>query len=532
MKCAIGKHAQWLLLGMGLISLYGPTMARLATTWETDPNYSHGWLVPLVAVWLAWRAYVPPDWTKAQPMLGYLEMVAGCWLHLFTLIVPWMFIDFIGLMLIGRGVTLAMGGSVWARRWTGALAFLFFMFPLPVTWTGAIAVWLQNLVSQISAGLLGLFWVIYQRGHTLYLAGLDQPLFVAEECSGLRQIVAFIALAFLVAQWSRLGRWQCLVLVLVALPCAILANVARVLLLAMGMRWFGTSTFTGWLHDLPALFTLPIGMVLFLATSRWLVPHKPTIPDHSTAEQALSTHACDETRGDSWWTLGMITVLACLAQLGLLHHVEQSAGLNYAQLRQPITSYPLEWHEPDHDWLGQDNALSVDYAAKLGFADAFLHRTYVCRQKPIVVKLYASYSTKGLDREHHPEICVRDAGGGTEDHAFHRYIQLATANAMAERFRFRIGSGRTLTIYYWHYTLPMAEQPTLNWLQLLYQRQKQRSPSLTVQVSTESGEAELPWIEEKLLPLMHRTWQTQLPEGVRVGSDRLSIRWLGRPNGL
>jgi len=79
------------------------------------------------------------------------------------------------------------------------MGFLFFMFPLPVTWTGAAAVWLQDTVSRVSAPVLNLFWICHRRGNELVIAGLEDNLLVAPECSGLRQLVAFLALAALIA---------------------------------------------------------------------------------------------------------------------------------------------------------------------------------------------------------------------------------------------------------------------------------------------------------------------------------------------
>jgi len=176
-------------------------------------------------------------------------------------------LDFLGLALVLHGLALLLGGQAWARGLRFPIVFLFFMFPLPSLLTSAVAVWLQDVVSGLSAEVLNLTWVCHRKGNALYLPGCEQPLFVAEECSGLRQLVAFVALAAFLGVVQGRGLWQRLLLVAAALPAAILANVLRVLAMAFGARLFGTSWLSGWLHDVPAMITLPLGLGVLLAVS-------------------------------------------------------------------------------------------------------------------------------------------------------------------------------------------------------------------------------------------------------------------------
>src|SRR5690606_15939644 len=40
--------------GLGLLAiLFAPTLGHFATTWATDENYSHGFLVPLISLYFA-----------------------------------------------------------------------------------------------------------------------------------------------------------------------------------------------------------------------------------------------------------------------------------------------------------------------------------------------------------------------------------------------------------------------------------------------------------------------------------------------
>jgi exosortase len=256
----------WLgLILLLLLTLFGPHLLRLAYLWSTDPSYSHGFLIPLISLWLAIRAYRrlgPP--VEGDVRIGSMAILAGCMLHVLTIILAWSPLDFIALGLVLWGLTVSVGGSEWSHGFLFAIGFLFFMYPLPVTWTSYLALVLQDWVAQISAAILDPFIVCYRRGNVLHLAGVPDPLVVAAECSGLRQIVAFVALGTLVAGLSDKPKAFRVLLVLAAVPVAIFANVARILLMAFGAFWFGAGWISGWLHDAPVAFTLPLGLVLFM----------------------------------------------------------------------------------------------------------------------------------------------------------------------------------------------------------------------------------------------------------------------------
>jgi exosortase len=270
----------WLVAALALLAvLYAPLLWRLAVLWLDDPNYSHGFLVPLISGWLAWRhirKVGPP--VCGEPGLGCLEVLSGCAVHLVAFVIAWPPLDFVALALVLRGLAVAAGGREWAKGFTFAILFLFFMFPLPVTWTGTAALWLQDWVSRASEAVLNLFVVCYRRGNALYLAGVPDPLMVAEECSGLRQIVGFVALGALLGHLGRRPPLFRVLLVVLAVPVAIAANVARVLLMAVVTTFLGTGWLSTWLHHAPALVALPLGLALFLLTGRALGRFWPPRP--------------------------------------------------------------------------------------------------------------------------------------------------------------------------------------------------------------------------------------------------------------
>jgi exosortase/archaeosortase family protein len=95
--------------------------------------------------------------------------------------------------------------------------------------------------------------------------------------------MGFVALGAILGHLSRRSLWFRGLLVLLAVPVAILANVLRVLLMAGGACLFGTAWMHGWLHHAPALFTLPVGLGLYLVVvwgvgRLWLRPQTGGVP--------------------------------------------------------------------------------------------------------------------------------------------------------------------------------------------------------------------------------------------------------------
>src|SRR5262245_54695823 len=107
-----------LVLGAVVVYTFWPAFLTMADKWRTDPQYSHGYLVPLFAAGLLYlrrdrliRAACRPDWRGLIPLaLGAAAYVAGGMLALDALsagaLIPTLF-----------GVALLLGGPA-ALRWS------------------------------------------------------------------------------------------------------------------------------------------------------------------------------------------------------------------------------------------------------------------------------------------------------------------------------------------------------------------------------------------------------------------------------
>jgi hypothetical protein len=249
------------------------------------------------------------------------------------------------------------------------------------------------------------------------------------------------------------------------------------------------------------------------------------------------------------------------AQFLLQAHLGASPEGVYPELRQDLESFPLELRTADDPsarmvavaaafavaapdsalapvavaaaaapvtpaWSGQTSPHIDKLREKLTFeVNGLVSRQYQLRRAGLAVGLYMVYSRSADDRKHHPEVCIRDAGGASEELAGRALVPLdESGDRFAQRLRFHTGIAETTTVYYWHYTLEPGAAPGLTTVQRFHQRLSQSAPSITVQVSATAPSGVLGAVEKDFLPLVDATMKEQfLPSRTRVGCDRLPI---------
>ncbi len=512
-------------LGLALAAWFGPTFALLVRLWHQDPNYSHGYLVLPISLLLAWRIYRrvgPPH--GGEWGLGLLGVGLGLLLQAAAIVVRWPPLSYLALLCVLRGLLVAAGGRRWAAAFNFPLLFLFFMFPLPVVWTSYLSLWLQDFVARVSETVLSLFVICHRVGHTIRIAGVDRSLVVAEECSGIGQGIAFVAFAALLGHLLERRWWQRLVLLLAALPVAVAANTLRVILMNLGAVWFGTNWLGGVLHDAPAMFSLPVGILIFLAFDHVL----GTLGRPAASVMGPLPAGRTPPLPGLGFMLGVLTAGAA-GLWGLKAHIQVAGELSFPPLRESLDAVPLQVTDPHSGevlWQGRDlTEAREEWRKKIDFADDLLLRVYH-RREGGWARVYMVHSRVGEDRKHHPEICIRDVSGAPEDIAFRAQVPLRPdGSAAAQRFRFWVGSSRSWVVYYWHYAAQPQPAAELSRLQALHQRIGVMPPSVTVQVNV-SGEdaATLQAVERELLPALDAAMrQRVLPPGSICGCDRIPI---------
>jgi exosortase len=270
------------VLGLGVLWAYAPTLTGLAERWSQDPQYSHGYVVPVFALVVLWDRWRRSPCGPLQPTWwGLALLVAGAGLRLAGAYFFFNWFDALSLLPTLAGVSLLLGGwPVFARAWP-AIAFLAFMIPPPFQVEILLALPLQRLATQASTyALQTLGLPAVAQGNVIVID--DLKLGVLEACSGLSMLFTFFALSTAVAFVIKRPLWQKAVVFLSAIPIGVLMNLLRITVTGVLHRTAGSDLANAVFHDLAGWLMMPLALGLlwlelqFLA--RLFIPAGPTGP--------------------------------------------------------------------------------------------------------------------------------------------------------------------------------------------------------------------------------------------------------------
>lgn len=256
-----------ILLGL----LFWNSLVHMIWTWSSDENYSHGFLVPLISGYFAYLASRGGALERNGGIAAGLFLLGVCIVgRLLTTIVPIGICSDLSMLAGLAGIVSLLLGRNALRRYAFPLGFLGFMIPLPIALYATIASPLQHLVSRMGTRLLNLAGIpVLCQGNMMTLPG-DVQLFVAEACSGMRQLTGFLALTTAVAWLARRPLWYRAILIASSVPIAITANVLRVSLTAWLAHAVNPALASGQFHTAEGLMMMGVGLGLLWAECRLL----------------------------------------------------------------------------------------------------------------------------------------------------------------------------------------------------------------------------------------------------------------------
>jgi exosortase len=254
-------------VSLGLLgAVFWTNLRHFLLSWSTDQNYSHGFLVPLISLYLAnLAAERGPVEVRGGARLGLALLAAGLTVKVATVIVVVGTLGDLALLVALAGVCALLAGTGSLRRYGFAIAFLVFMIPLPVALYALLASPLQRAVSLFASVVLNATGVpVLTEGNMMTLPGGVQ-MFVAEACSGMRQLTGFLALTAAVAYLAARPAWYRAAVIASAVPIAMTANMIRVVVTGYIMYFVNAQYASGTYHTLEGLLMLGFGLGLLRA---------------------------------------------------------------------------------------------------------------------------------------------------------------------------------------------------------------------------------------------------------------------------
>lgn len=270
------RTIDWLLVA-GFVAACVPGFLEMASVWDRLDYYSHGYLVPFVALWAA---------SAKRGVLARLEAQRDTWG--IAVLVGGMGLYGVGLggsvvWLTGFGIVVGVAGLVFFLRGARTLrllsfpiAYLLFMVPLPDAWLSPVIVRLQLFVSSVGVSLLQRGGIsVFRDGNVLQLPGGEQ-LFVAEACSGITSLITLLPLGVFLAYFTEQSWLRRTLLVLTVIPVALAGNLARVVITVWSADRFGVEVATeSALHDWVGVATYVLACVVLLGCGSLMRRFRP-----------------------------------------------------------------------------------------------------------------------------------------------------------------------------------------------------------------------------------------------------------------
>lgn len=400
----------WISLLTGLL-LWGNFHAEfdsLLIAWTTQEEYSHGILIPFIALFLI---YQKKNELELMPFTGSWVGVGlllfGALLHVAGRLAVVSTLGQYALIICIAALLLAfMGWRAFKVIWVAVL-MLVFMVKLPTFIFNNMSSQLQLISSQIGVWFIRLFDIsVYLEGNVIDLGAMK--LQVVEACSGLRYLFPLMALSLILAVFYKASWWQKKLLFLSSMPVTVLMNSFRIGAIGVTVEYWGQKMAEGFLHDFEgwvvfmAAFVVLIVEVLLL--SRLTGDRRPLTEILSLELPAPTDPALP--RRQRTIPKPFYVALALLAGFVTLNQLT-NVGESVFPQRESLERFPLVLDNR----LGTRSYLEGIYLKELQVDDYFVADYKTAGSRPI--NLYIAYydvQAEGAGTIHSPRSCLPGSG--------------------------------------------------------------------------------------------------------------------------
>ena len=403
-------------VGLATALLYAPTFHWLYTIWRDDKEYSHGFLVPLIALYLCWikRDQVRSIAAKPDYALGIAGLLASAALVILGRAGGYPLIGSISFLLFLPSTILLFFGWRHVRKLALPLAYLQFMVPWMDPFMEKIYPTFQVFSAELAVGILRLFgYPVLQNGKYIYMTNVAME--VAKECSGIRFLTTVVALGIPLVYLSQ-RTWKRAFSVL-GLGCliAILMNGVRVAIAGMLGEKYGPNMLHGPFHIFQGWFVAQTGLIFMFLINWWVerMPNPDKITLATRGAQPLAS-AAHEPKRIPVPALGAFA--AGCAVLGT--YLIFFAAPKPQPLAQPLDHLPVyigQWRGMNSQWIQAENFYPG--------ADDHVMRTYRDAEGRVVHIYLAHFGIQTADKA---AITFRERGLHTDS----RLINIAGHPAM------------------------------------------------------------------------------------------------------
>ena len=425
--------------------VFSQALTELVRRWNTQEEYSHGYFIPAITLWLLWtRRQALRDSIGRPSWLGPAVILIAGLLHAVGELSALYLLSQVAFVLVLMGVVLGIGGFSLLRVAFIPIAFLLFAIPLPYFVDTVLSWRLQLISSELGVAFIRLFQIpVYLEGNVIDLG--KYQLQVVEACSGLRYLYPLLSLGFLAAYFFHAPMWKRVVVFLSTVPITIVMNSIRIGIVGILVDSWGPQSADGLLHFFE-------GWIIFVACAGILAAEMFVLARLGGGGSLFSTFRPPIVnavlpQGTPWLLKISRPLVAsfCILCIAGLSSYSISGRQEVVPQRTKFATFPTIVA----DWRGRASSLEPQVEHFLGLTDYVLSN--YAKSDGRSVNLYVAYyelQRKG-QAPHSPSVCI--PGNGWNIAKFERtrfvandpQIELPYNRVVIEK------SNQKQIVYYW-----------------------------------------------------------------------------------
>jgi exosortase D (VPLPA-CTERM-specific) len=413
-------------------------LTELYHRWSTQEEYSHGFIIPLITLWLLWtRRQALVANLGAPSWLGALLIIAAVTMLIIGEVSAVFILSQLGFVVSLFGIVLALGGYSLLRVTVVPIAFLLFAIPLPYFIDSMLTLRLQLISSELGVWFIRLFDIpVYLDGNIIDMG--TYKLQVVDACSGLRYLYPLLSLSFLAAYLFQAPFWQRLVVFLSSIPIAIGMNGIRIGLVGILVANWGNQMAEGALHFFE-------GWVIFLACSAILAleiyllalaSRKTFFEVFYSPQPSNFPVSPSQMRVPRFGPIVACISLLCVGTISVFLYAGRAEAF-------PERTRFVEFPQRLGAWTGHPGMLDLETEKGLGLDDYIL--SDYTQPEGKVVNLYVAYysSQRKGESPHSPVVCIPGSGWAITDLSERNYSGQPLNRVIIQK-----GNTKQI-VYYW-----------------------------------------------------------------------------------
>jgi EpsI family protein len=394
---------------LAIVFLHWESFRWLYSQWTTDKAYLHGFLVPLVSLYLVWckKDFLLSIPLKPSRLLGYFA-ICLCFLALLVgRIGAVVQIEALSFFLMIPSCLLLLFGWQHLKALLVPIFYLQFMIP----WMDPILEKLhrpfQLISATISTALLGLKYPVYSDDLFIYLPNISMV--VAQECSGINFLISVIAIGLPLVYLSQKTWFRATSVIIIGCVLAVLSNGLRIAIAGYCGQNYGPNFLHGPSHILQGLFVSWVGWIGIFAVN-WLVgkiPFKNGAPEYYLSDRWHRHKTTPFPSSENTDSVHFHISALSLLLFGFTVYINFFAMPRPVALNPPLQQFPAEingWQGEQSDWI-KGQKLFHDLDDNLG-------RAYHDRSGNIVYLFIGYYQRQDNDNR-----LVSNLSGALYNHA-------------------------------------------------------------------------------------------------------------------